>query len=282
MLQAEGYALDRVNRSEGDAVRFTAIHDEYRRAPEVTRRRLYLETMQRILPQVGRKLYVDKDTTGVLPLLSLDGVPDAPRSQHDPLLPEVASEALHDRPRSSPPSPSIVLLAQSLYTVSETEQVILTQFGEPVGDPVVTPGLHFKLPFIQKSNVFEKRFLEWDGSPNQVPTRDKRFIWVDTYARWRITDPLLFFQRLRDERGAQSRLDDILDGETRNAVARHDLIELVRSSNRDPEDVPIESEEETVILEAIERGRREITREILSTAAGADGRSRASSCWTCD
>ena len=161
----------------------------------------------------------------------------------------------------------IVLLAQSLYTVSETEQVILTQFGEPVGDPVVTPGLHFKLPFIQKSNVFEKRFLEWDGSPNQVPTRDKRFIWVDTYARWRITDPLLFFQRLRDERGAQSRLDDILDGETRNAVARHDLIELVRSSNRDPEDVPIESEEETVILEAIERGRREITREILSTAA---------------
>ena len=161
----------------------------------------------------------------------------------------------------------LVLVGQSLYTVSETQQVILTQFGEPVGDPVVTPGLHFKLPFIQKSNVFEKRFLEWDGSPNQVPTRDKRFIWVDTYARWRITDPLLFFQRLRDERGAQSRLDDILDGETRNAVARHDLIELVRSSNRDPDEVPIESEEETVILEAIERGRQEITREILSTAA---------------
>ena len=161
----------------------------------------------------------------------------------------------------------LVLVAQSLYTVSETEQVILTQFGEPVGDPVVTPGLHFKLPFIQRANFFEKRFLEWDGSPNQVPTRDKRFIWVDTYARWRITDPLLFFQRLRDERGAQSRLDDILDGETRNAVARHDLIELVRSSNRDPDDVPIESEEEAVILEAIERGRQEITRDILATAA---------------
>ena len=161
----------------------------------------------------------------------------------------------------------LILVAQSVYTVSETEQVILTQFGEPVGDPVVTPGLHFKLPFIQRSNVFEKRFLEWDGSPNQVPTRDKRFIWVDTYARWRITDPLLFFQRLRDERGAQSRLDDILDGETRNAVARHDLIELVRSSNRDPDDVPIESEEEAVILEAIERGRQEITRDILATAA---------------
>ena len=101
-----------------------------------------------------------------------------------------------------------------------------------------------------------------------MPTRDKRFIWVDTYARWRIVDPLLFFQRLRDERGAQSRLDDILDGETRNAVARHDLIELVRSSNRNPEDVLIESEEEAAILEEIARGRREVTRQILETAAG--------------
>ncbi len=161
----------------------------------------------------------------------------------------------------------VIVVVQSTYTVSETEQVIVTQFGEPVGDPAASPGLHFKLPFIQRANVFEKRFLEWDGSPNQVPTRDKRFIWVDTYARWRITDPLLFFQRLRDERGAQSRLDDILDGETRNAVARHDLIELVRSTNRDASDVLIESEEEAVILETIERGRQEITREILETAS---------------
>ena len=163
---------------------------------------------------------------------------------------------------------ALVIAGQAAYTVSETEQVIITQFGEPVGDPVVSPGLHFKIPFIQRSNFFEKRFLEWDGNPNQVPTRDKRFIWVDTYARWRIVDPLLFFQRLRDERGAQSRLDDILDGETRNAVARHDLIELVRSSNRDPEDVLIESEEEAAILEEIARGRREVTRQILETAAG--------------
>ena len=163
---------------------------------------------------------------------------------------------------------ALVILGQATYTVSETQQVILTQFGEPVGDPVVSPGLHFKAPFIQRTNVFEKRFLEWDGNPNQVPTRDKRFIWVDTYARWRIVDPLLFFQRLRDERGAQSRLDDILDGETRNAVARHDLIELVRSSNRDPADVLIESEEEEAILEQIERGRLEVTRAILETAAG--------------
>ena len=162
----------------------------------------------------------------------------------------------------------VFLLDQSTYTVSETEQVIITQFGDPVGDPVISPGLHFKVPFIQRVNVFDNRFLEWDGNPNQVPTRDRRFILVDTYARWRITDPLLFFQRLRDERGAQSRLDDILDGETRNAVARHNLIELVRSTNRNEADVQIESEEDAVILEALEQGREEITREILQTAAG--------------
>ena len=150
----------------------------------------------------------------------------------------------------------LVVLWQSAYTVSETEQVILTQSG-----------LHFRVPFIQRTNVFEKRFLEWDGSPNQVPTRDKRFIWVDTYARWRVTDPLLFFQRLRDERSAQSRLDDILDGETRNAVARHNLIELVRSTNRNADDVPIESEEEAVILEPIARGRQAIIHDILETAS---------------
>jgi len=157
----------------------------------------------------------------------------------------------------------------TIYTVGETEQVVITQFGEPLGEPVTSPGLHFKRPLMQVANVFEKRFLEWDGSPNQVPTRDKRFIWVDTYARWRISDPLLFFQRLRDERGAQSRLDDILDGETRNAVARHDLIELVRSTNRDPGDVPaeVEAEEKATILEEIAKGRRAITREILEAAA---------------
>ncbi len=162
----------------------------------------------------------------------------------------------------------LFVLGQSAYTVTETQQVIITQFGEPVGDPVASSGLHWKAPFIQRINVFEKRFLEWDGNPNQVPTRDRRFIWVDTYARWRIVDPLLFFQRLRDERGAQSRLDDILDGETRNAVARHNLIELVRSSNRDADDVQLESEEEAVILENLELGREQITREILAAAAG--------------
>jgi membrane protease subunit HflC len=162
----------------------------------------------------------------------------------------------------------VVLSAASAYRVGEAEQVIITQFGDPVGMPVTTPGLHFKAPFVQQANYFDKRFLEWDGNPNQVPTKDKRFIWVDTYARWRIVDPLRFFQRLRDERGAQSRLDDILDGEMRNAVARYDLIELVRNTNRNPDDIPIEAEEEEVILNRIEKGREQVSREILERAAG--------------
>ncbi len=161
----------------------------------------------------------------------------------------------------------LVVLSSATYQVHETNQVIITQFGNPIGDAKTEPGLHFKVPFIQKTNYFEKRFLEWDGSPNQVPTKDKRFIWVDTYARWRIVDPLRFFERLRDERGAQSRLDDILDGETRNSVARYDLIELVRSNNRNPDDVLVESEEEAAILEGIEMGRGNIAAEILATSA---------------
>lgn len=160
----------------------------------------------------------------------------------------------------------LILLSSSTYQVAETEQVIITQFGEPRGNPIGDPGIHFKVPFIQRVNVFEKRFLEWDGSPNQMPTKDKRFIWVDMYARWRITDPLKFFQRLRDERGAQSRLDDILDGETRNAVASYDLIELVRSSNRPIDTIPIESEEERIVLEQIAKGRRAIAAGILEAA----------------
>ena len=163
---------------------------------------------------------------------------------------------------------AFVLLSASAYQVGETEQVIITQFGEPKGSPVTEPGLHFKIPLIQAANFFEKRFLEWDGNPNQMPTKDKRFIWVDTYARWRITDPLKFFQRLRDERGAQSRLDDILDGETRNAVASYDLIELVRSSNRPADSVPIEAEEERIVLEQIAKGRRAIAGGVLKAAQG--------------
>jgi membrane protease subunit HflC len=154
-----------------------------------------------------------------------------------------------------------------LYIVGEMEQVVITQFGEPKGDPVTTPGLHFRLPLIQMVNRFDKRFLEWDGDPNEVPTRDKRFIHVDSYARWQITDPLLYFQRLRSEQGAQSRLDDILDGETRNVIAKHELIEVVRSSNREftvSEEIGGES---TVTSEAtIEFGRGELAREVLLAA----------------
>jgi membrane protease subunit HflC len=154
-----------------------------------------------------------------------------------------------------------------LYIVGETEQVVITQFGDPKGDPVTTPGLHFKLPFIQVVNRFDKRFLEWDGDPNEVPTRDKRFIHVDSYARWQITDPLLYFQRLRSEQGAQSRLDDILDGETRNVIAGHALIEVVRSSNREftiSEEIGGESAPTSEAI--IEFGREQLAREVLLAA----------------
>jgi modulator of FtsH protease HflC len=156
----------------------------------------------------------------------------------------------------------------TFYTVAETEQVVITQFGEPIGKPIDAPGLHVKLPFVQAVNVFEKRWLEWDGSANQVPTRDKKYIWVDTYARWRISDPLRFFQRLRDERSAQSRLDDIVDGEARNVIANHDLIEAVRSSNR-PFDLG-DAAQDVISEEAavqVQHGREKITRMILERAS---------------
>jgi len=126
-----------------------------------------------------------------------------------------------------------VLLLLSVYTVSETEQAILTQFGEPVGGLVTKAGLHFKAPLVQIVHTFDKRWLEFEGSANQIPTKDKKYIWVETYARWRIVDPLKFYQNVGDERGAQSRLDDIIDGQTRNAVASFDLLEIVRSTNRE-------------------------------------------------
>lgn len=162
----------------------------------------------------------------------------------------------------------LVVLLDAIYIVSETNQVVITQFGEPIGETISSPGMHMKMPFIQKANYFEKRWLEWDGDTNQIPTRDKKYIWVDTYARWRITDPLKFFQRVRDERGAQSRLDDIIDGETRNAVANFNLIEIVRSSNRE-----FELTEESSILDIasaipkIETGREKIAQIIQEKAS---------------
>lgn len=158
---------------------------------------------------------------------------------------------------------AVLVAMSSIYVVQEPEQVIITQFGKPVGDPVQTPGLHFKIPLIQEAHRFDKRFLEWDGDPNELTTKDKRFIYVNMYARWRITDPLLYFQRLNNERGAQTRLDDILDGETRNAIASYDLEQVVRTSNR----VPVATEavqDDEKVLGQIGKGRADIRDEILA------------------
>jgi membrane protease subunit HflC len=160
---------------------------------------------------------------------------------------------------------ALVLLIGSLFIVREPEQVIITQFGDPVGDPITSPGLHVKLPLIQKIHRFDKRFLEWQGDAEELPTRDKVFIWVDVYARWRITDPLEFYRRLENETRAQSRLDDILDGETRNAIAKHDLREVIRTSNRSPT-VDESQPELQGALAPIETGREAIRQEILAAA----------------
>jgi membrane protease subunit HflC len=159
----------------------------------------------------------------------------------------------------------IFLTAGSIFILDETQQAIVTQFGRPVGEPRTEPGMNFRIPLIQKVQYFDKRYLEWDGDANQVPTRDKKFIFVDTYARWEITNPLQFFIRLRDERSAQSRLDDILDGETRNAVASHDLLDIVRSTNRVPE-VYEDYYEDLEILEDISVGKDKIEAMILQKA----------------
>jgi membrane protease subunit HflC len=163
---------------------------------------------------------------------------------------------------------ALFVLNSAVYTVNETEQAILVQFGRPVGGLVKEPGLHLKIPLVQVVHRFEKRWLEYDGDATEIPTRDKKYIWVDTYARWRIKDPLRFYQAVRDERGAQSRLDDIVDGETRNAVASFDLIEVVRSSNR-----PFQTTEELEGIGAaeamakIQAGRAKIAQIILDKAA---------------
>ncbi|GGZ28649.1 protein HflC [Echinicola pacifica] len=159
----------------------------------------------------------------------------------------------------------LITVNSSIFIQDETKQSIVTQFGKPIGEPRTTPGINFKVPFLQKVQFFDKRYLEWDGDRNQVPTKDKKFIFVDTYARWEITDPLQFFIRLRDERSAQSRLDDILDGETRNAIASHNLLDVVRSSNRDPE-VTEDFMEELEILEEISFGREKIEEIVLTKA----------------
>lgn len=160
----------------------------------------------------------------------------------------------------------IIVLSQSIYIVDETQQVVITQFGKPIGDAVTEPGLKIKTPFVQKANFFEKRYMEWDGDPNQIPTKEKKFIFVDSYARWHITDPLQFYKRLTNERGAQGRLDDIIDGETRDQVANHSLEEVVRSTNREADTTAKISEIIEDSLASIDVGRRRIQNIIQEKA----------------
>jgi len=167
----------------------------------------------------------------------------------------------------------IFVLNDAFYTVTPIEQVIVTQFGNPVGKPVEDPGLHFKTPLVQSVNRFDKRFLEWSGSPVAIPTKDKTYIRVDTYARWRIEDPMKYFIRLHDERSAQSRLEDILGSETRNVIAKNELIEVVRTDkNRKPiHDEIVKGDEREAgtigVLRPISVGRQKIEEEIKAGAS---------------
>jgi modulator of FtsH protease HflC len=166
----------------------------------------------------------------------------------------------------------VVLLFQSIFTVNQAEQVIITQFGRPVGDPITSPGLNFKMPFVQQVNSFDKRYLAWDGPMVEMSTKDKTYVQVDTFARWRITDPMRYYLRLRDERSAQSRLEDILGSETRTAIARHELIEVVRSDKdrkplQDESLGPLTGEGTLGVLRSIRVGRAAIEKSVFDAAA---------------
>ncbi len=174
-----------------------------------------------------------------------------------------------------------VFFTGAAYTVREYEQVIITQFGQVKGDAITDAGLHFKLPFIQTANRFDKRALEWDGAPNEMPTREKTYIVVDTFGRWKIGDARLYYESLKEERRAQSRIDDILGSKTRGAVANHNLIEIVRTTKgRIPEvetpaaenDAAEEGKEvnpveiKQAIWKPITKGRNKIEQEIFAAA----------------
>lgn len=171
-----------------------------------------------------------------------------------------------------------MIAGASLYVLNETEQVVITQLGRPVGNPVIQAGLHFKVPFIQKANYFEKRVMKWDGRPNQIPTKDKKYIWVDTTARWRIKDPLLFLMRAGSVATANSRLDGIIDSVVRDHVSNNDLVELVRSEGwaeakqqlREAglaESVLITGFETEEHADTLIKGREKITREMVADAS---------------
>jgi modulator of FtsH protease HflC len=167
----------------------------------------------------------------------------------------------------------ILLLASgALYTIDETQQVVVTQFGQPIGEPITDAGLYFKIPFIQHANYFDKRILQWDGHPNQIPTKDKRYIWVDTTARWKIVDALTFLQSVTNEMGAHARLDDVIDSATRDYITGHNLVEIVRNTNRLMEDeILSEASDEFIFfdddIEKISIGRDKLTRQILEQSS---------------
>jgi len=161
-----------------------------------------------------------------------------------------------------------ILLGSAAFVVSETEQVVLTQFGKPVGEAIKDAGLHFKIPFIQEANFFPKNLLEWDGEPSQMPTLDKTYIWVDTFARWRIKDPLTFFETVSNEMAGQKKLDDIIDPATWNLITSHHLIEAVRNSDRkmDIKEAGVDEVYKALILKPIEMGRENIATAIMEQA----------------
>jgi len=166
---------------------------------------------------------------------------------------------------------ALLIISGALYTIDETQQVVITQFGKPIGRPITAAGFHVKMPVIHQANYFEKRILEWDGNPNQIPTKDKKYIWADTTARWKITDALKFLQSVGNETGAHARLDDIIDSATRDFITNNNLVEIARNSNRilqgseDPDEDRMGQTEEK--LEEINFGREIITRNILKEAS---------------
>ena len=163
---------------------------------------------------------------------------------------------------------ALIGVYSSIYTVDETEQVVITQFGKAIGQPITKPGLYFKIPMIQQANYFPKNLLNWDGEPGQIPTLDKTYIGVDTFALWKIVDPLRFFQTVNNVTGAQARLDDILDAAVRNLITSYPLIETVRTSNRNLSSLSVQVDQQRIggSLGTVTTGRNKITRAMLEQA----------------
>jgi len=164
---------------------------------------------------------------------------------------------------------AVILLGGGLFVIDQAEQGIIVQFGEPIGAVVTRPGLHWKRPFIQEVRRFDKRLLAWDGDVSQIPTLGREFIVVDTTARWRIVDPLQFLRSVRDELGARTRLDDILDSVVRDVVSGADLEEIVRSRDWDVDPTRVEEPiaREDVALEKPKVGREGLEQRMLTAAA---------------